>query len=114
MTNEEARKEIIENGIDLGAGDFVGLEALKVAAAALEKVPTYEKIMAMFTPIERDFLDFKAEETIQGPNDRAIFGFDTNFPLKWLVEDYGFTEEEARWFIAEVQRLHAEKEEAEG
>lgn len=37
MTYKEARKEIIEDGINLGAGDFVSLEALKVAAEALEK-----------------------------------------------------------------------------
>jgi hypothetical protein len=72
----------------------------------------YEKIIAMFSPHEGKFLDFKAEEVIQGPNDRALFGFDTNFPLEWLVEDYGFTEEEARWFISEVHRLHAKKEDA--
>lgn len=70
----------------------------------------YEKIIAMFRPADGDFLDFKAEDVIQGPNDRAIFGFDTNFPLEWLVADYGFTEDEARWFISEVHRLHAEKE----
>lgn len=45
MTIQEAKKEIQENGINLGAGDFIELEALKVAADALEKQipkkPTY-------------------------------------------------------------------------
>ena len=36
MTYAEARKDIIESGINLGAGDFVSVEALQVAAAALE------------------------------------------------------------------------------
>lgn len=37
MTNEESLKNIVEDGINLFAGDFVDLEALKVAAKALEK-----------------------------------------------------------------------------
>lgn len=34
----EARREIIDNGIRLGAGDFVDLDALVVAAEALERL----------------------------------------------------------------------------
>lgn len=37
MTVEEALKEIVENGIELGAGDYVDVKALKVARKALEK-----------------------------------------------------------------------------
>lgn len=37
MTPEEALKDIIESGINLGAGDYVKFDTLKVAAAALEK-----------------------------------------------------------------------------
>jgi hypothetical protein len=37
MKPEEASKDIVEDGIELGAGDFVDIEALKVAAKALEK-----------------------------------------------------------------------------
>ena len=37
MTPEEALKDIIESGIDLGAGDYVSVKALKVAVEALEK-----------------------------------------------------------------------------
>lgn len=37
MTNEEALNDIIESGINLGAGDYVDLDALKVAVKALEK-----------------------------------------------------------------------------
>ena len=37
MTPKEALKDICENGIRLGAGDFVTFEALKEAAAALRK-----------------------------------------------------------------------------
>ena len=35
MTIEEAKKEIIESGLNLGAGDYVDIEALKVAATVL-------------------------------------------------------------------------------
>lgn len=63
------------------------------------------KIIGMFSapPMER-FLNFDAKDVICGPNDRAIVGFDTYFPLDWLVEDYGFTKEEARWFIDAVHK----------
>lgn len=44
MTVEEARKEIIESGIKLGAGDYVDIEALEVAAKALEEVEQYRAI----------------------------------------------------------------------
>lgn len=37
MTAKEAREDIIENGINLNAGDFVDVEALKIAVEALEK-----------------------------------------------------------------------------
>lgn len=37
MTKKEALNDIIENGINLGAGGFVSLEALKVAAEALQE-----------------------------------------------------------------------------
>lgn len=37
MTAQEAIKDIVENGIELGAGDYVDVEALKVAISALKK-----------------------------------------------------------------------------
>lgn len=37
MTAQEAIKDIVETGIELGAGDYVGLESLKTAVKALEK-----------------------------------------------------------------------------
>lgn len=37
MTYEEAKNDLIESGIRLGAGDFVDVEALKIAVVALEK-----------------------------------------------------------------------------
>ena len=36
MTIEEAIKEIQEDGIDLGAGDYVDVEALKVAVETMK------------------------------------------------------------------------------
>lgn len=44
MTENEALKSIIEDGIELGAGDYVELEALKVAAKALEEIQKYKEI----------------------------------------------------------------------
>lgn len=37
MTVQEAIKDIVETGIELGAGDYVGIESLKMAEKALEK-----------------------------------------------------------------------------
>lgn len=70
------------------------------------KVETIDKIIRMFRPRDRDFGPYKADEVICGPNDRALFGFDTNFPIDWLVEDYDFTKEEAEWFISKVNELY--------
>lgn len=44
MTENEALKSIIQDGIELGAGDYVELEALKVAAKALEEIQKYRAI----------------------------------------------------------------------
>ena len=65
------------------------------------------KIIKMFQPHgEGKFLGFDGSDVICGPNDRAMIGYDTFFPKQWLVQDHGFTEEEADWFVAEVKRLH--------
>ena len=37
MTYEEAKIDLIESGIELGAGDFVDFEAMKIAVVALDK-----------------------------------------------------------------------------
>lgn len=37
MTNQEALKSIIEDGINLGAGDYIEYDALVLAKEALEK-----------------------------------------------------------------------------
>lgn len=42
MTIEEAIKDIQEDGIDLGAGDYVDVEALKVA---VETMKDYQRII---------------------------------------------------------------------
>lgn len=42
MTIEEAIKDIQEDGIDLGAGDYVDLDALKVA---VETMKDYQKLV---------------------------------------------------------------------
>ena len=66
-----------------------------------------EKIIAMFKPYDGlMFLDFPGDEVIVGPNDRALFGYDNNFPIKWLMEDYDFTKDEATWFVSKVHELH--------
>ena len=44
MTENEALKSIIEDGIELGAGDYVEFEALKIAVKALEEIQKYEEI----------------------------------------------------------------------
>lgn len=42
MTIEEAIKDIQENGINLGAGDFVDVEALKIA---VEVMKDYQRVV---------------------------------------------------------------------
>ena len=70
------------------------------------------KVAGMFSPVDKKFLSFDAKDVIKGPVDRAVVGFDTFFPIKWLVEDFNFTEEEARQFIDLVHKVHADKKEA--
>ena len=69
----------------------------------------FEKLIGMFRPYEGDrFLDFNGAEVICGPDDRSLFGSETNFPKQWLIEDFGFTSEEADYLIARV-RTHRSK-----
>lgn len=42
MTIEEAIKDIQEDGIDLGAGDYVDVEALKIA---VEVMKDYQRLL---------------------------------------------------------------------
>lgn len=30
-------------------------------------------------------------------------------PIEWLTEYYGFTQEEAEWFVKKVQEIHGQK-----
>lgn len=72
----------------------------------INKDAILEKIIKMFRPYgDGNFLDYEGAQTICGPADRAVIGSDTNFPKEWLVEDFGFTAEEAVWFIAKVREL---------
>ena len=59
------------------------------------------KIVGMFRSYSNGdhFLNYDSSDVVCGPNDRSMFGFDTIFPIEWLVEDFGFTKEEARAFI---------------
>lgn len=69
MTENEALKNINEFGIRLGAGDYIDLEALRIAGKALEEIQEYRAIgtieeCALFKGIsEKDlstsFLDLK-------------------------------------------------------
>ena len=68
------------------------------------------KIIKMFYPSRSDFFEHPKETVIQGPNDRALIGFDTYFPIPELVEDFGFTEEEAKTFVKLVGYVHSDEE----
>ncbi len=66
----------------------------------INKEQLLSKIVGMFRSYAGDsFLNYNSSDVICGPNDRALYGFDTIFPIEWLVEDFGFTKEEARTFI---------------
>ncbi|MET4197306.1 hypothetical protein ABIA95_000152 [Bradyrhizobium sp. LA8.1] len=72
----------------------------------IDRDAVLEKMIKMFTPYSKDrFLDYDGEKTICGPNDRAMMGFDTNFPKEWLIEDFDFSDEEADWLISKVREL---------
>ena len=45
MTAQKALKDIIQNGIELGAGDYVDVEALKIAVKALKKQIPHKPIV---------------------------------------------------------------------
>lgn len=47
MTESEALKNINEFGIRLGAGDYIDLEALRIAEKALEEIQEYRAIGAV-------------------------------------------------------------------
>lgn len=64
------------------------------------------KIIKMFRPYgDGNFLNFNGKETICSPSDRAMIGYDNNFPKQWLIEDWDFTDDEADWFIGKVNEL---------
>ncbi|MDE2105643.1 MAG: hypothetical protein KGL39_50920 [Patescibacteria group bacterium] len=74
-----------------------------VAMTQADKETLLLKICAMFRPSERD----PATDVICGPNDRVLIGFDTYFPKAEIIEDYGFTEQEADWFVETVKAMDA-------
>ena len=63
MTESEAIEEIVNSGIELGAGDYVDVEALKVAVKALEEVQQYRAIIGL-TPEELKLLEKDEIQTI--------------------------------------------------
>lgn len=80
----------------------------------IDKEVILRKIVGMFRPYSGEkFLDYSGTEVVYGPNDRAMIGFDTHFPKDWLIEDFGFTDEEADWFIEQVRSHDNSIEESE-
>ncbi len=63
MTESEAIEEIVNSGIKLVAGDYVDVEALKVAVKALEEVQQYRTIIGL-TPEELKLLEKDEIQTI--------------------------------------------------
>jgi hypothetical protein len=78
-----------------------------------QKLSLLDKLVGMFQPYDNDgrpFMGVHAQhDVITGPADRAVVGFDTHFPVTWLVEDYNFTDHEARWL---VDAVHARDKES--
>lgn len=75
----------------------------------IDKGAVLLKVAAMFSPAEQSFLGYAASDVIHGPDDRAMVGCTTCFPKLELVEDFGFTMEEAEFFIATVKAVNALK-----
>lgn len=70
---------------------------------AVDKDVFLKKLIAMFRSYPHEsFLGYAGSETICGPNDGALIGFDTNFPKAWLVREFGFSPEEADFFVKAV------------
>lgn len=55
MTREEAIKSLQEDGVDLGAGDFVDVEALKMGIAALREQEEYEGLKNSYDQLQASF-----------------------------------------------------------
>lgn len=75
----------------------------------LEKA-VLKKLIGMFSP--SDFspcIGHAPSDVICGPNDRAVIGFQTYFPKKWLMEDYGFTAEEVDFLFRAVKQSEPAK-----
>lgn len=114
MTQEEALKSIKEDGIELGAGDYVELDALKVAASALEmqmaikKTETWAEKMArkLFETVPglcyiNVYVTGQHKLYIQGnvkiPNDKAEFIKENILPVMFglivnVIPNDGFIE----------------------
>lgn len=101
MTTDEAIQDLLYN-VPCDESIEMAIDALRFQ----KRKETIDKIIGMFTPRKGRFLMFNEEDVICGPDDRALVGFSTNFPICWLVDDYGFTEEEAKWFVRKVHEIH--------
>ena len=54
MTREEAIKDLQENGVDLGAGDFVDVESLRMAISALREQPRWISVEERLPEAEKE------------------------------------------------------------
>lgn len=64
MNEKEALKEIVENGIELGAGDYVDVEALKMAKKALESQIKLKEYIERINQPEYKYVVWKKDEVV--------------------------------------------------
>lgn len=65
-----------------------------------------DKIIGMFRPCVDEKAFGKAKDVILCfPEGRTDIDVNINVPVKLLIEDYGFTEDEAVWFLNKVHEL---------
>jgi len=64
MTVEEALKDIVEDGIELGAGDYVDVNALKVARNALKAQIKLKDYIERINQPEYNDIVWKKDEVV--------------------------------------------------
>ncbi len=67
MTNAEAKADIVDFGINMGAGDFVSCEALEVAVKAIDKQIPKKPVMKAMKGFDPEVASELCCPTCSGP-----------------------------------------------
>lgn len=92
------------------AYEFSGEEFYDSFEVGDYKRETIDKIIKMFGPWSREFPVFDRKKGIYGPYSDGKVRHCTSFSIHHLMVNFGFTKDEADWFILKVFDLHNNKE----